>query len=176
LWENSAPGVGFLADVCRAWEEATQPAAEKGVRVVLLRLGIVLSPAGGVLGKMLLPFRMGVGGVIGNGKQYMSWIALDDVIGAVQHALVTDTLRGPVNAVAPYPVTNREFTKTLGRVLRRPTLLPVPALAVRLALGEMADELLLASTRVEPKRLQATGYSFRHPELESALRHVLGRV
>jgi uncharacterized protein (TIGR01777 family) len=176
LWENSAPGVGFLADVCRAWEEATQPAVEKGIRVVLLRIGIVLSPAGGALAKMLLPFRLGVGGVIGSGQQYMSWVALDDVVGAAHHALVTDTLQGPVNAVAPYPVTNREFTKTLGRVLRRPTFLPMPAFAARLALGEMADALLLASTRVEPKRLLATGYSFRYSELEDALRHVLGRA
>ena len=176
LWENSAPGVGFLADVCRAWEEATQPAVEKEIRVVLLRIGIVLSPAGGALAKMLLPFRLGVGGVIGSGQQYMSWVALDDVVGAAHHALVTDTLQGPVNAVAPYPVTNREFTKTLGRVLRRPTFLPMPAFAARLALGEMADALLLASTRVEPKRLLATGYSFRYSELEDALRHVLGRA
>ncbi len=175
LWENSAPGEGFLADVCRAWEEATRPAREKGVRVVLLRIGVVLSPAGGALAKMLLPFKLGIGGVIGSGKQYMSWIALDDVIGAIHHVLTTHTLHGPVNLVAPYPVTNSEFTKTLGRVLQRPTLLPMPAAAARLAFGEMADELLLASTRVEPKQLLATGYTFHYPELEDALRHVLGR-
>ena len=125
---------------------------------------------------MLLPFKLGLGGIIGSGKQYMSWIALDDVVGAVNHALVSDTLRGPVNAVAPFPVTNREFTKTLGRVLGRPTVFPLPAFAARLAFGEMADELLLASTRVEPKRLLATQYTFRCPELDGALRHVLGKA
>jgi uncharacterized protein (TIGR01777 family) len=176
LWENSAFGTGFLAEVCRAWEEATQPAVQKGIRVVLLRIGIVLSPAGGALAKMLIPFQLGLGGVIGSGNQYMSWIALDDVAGVIAHALVTDTLQGPVNAVAPYPVTNREFTKTLGRVLRRPTVFPLPGFAARLAFGEMADALLLASTRVEPKRLLATQYVFRYPELEDALRHLLGKA
>ncbi len=176
LWENSAFGTGFLPEVCRVWEEATQPAVQTGIRVVLLRIGIVLSPTGGALAKMLLPFKLGLGGIIGSGKQYMSWIALDDVVGAVNHALVTDTLRGPVNAVAPFPVTNGEFTRTLGRVLGRPTVFPVPAFAARLAFGEMADELLLASTRVEPKRLLATQYTFRCPELDGALRHVLGRA
>ncbi len=176
LWENSAFGTGFLPEVCRVWEEATQPAVQTGIRVVLLRIGIVLSPTGGALAKLLLPFKLGLGGILGSGKQYMSWIALDDVVGAVNHALVTDTLRGPVNAVAPFPVTNGEFTRTLGRVLGRPTVFPVPAFAARLAFGEMADELLLASTRVEPKRLLATQYTFRCPELDGALRHVLGRV
>jgi hypothetical protein len=176
LWENSTFGTGFLADVCRAWEEATQPAVQKGIRVVLLRLGIVLSPAGGALAKMLLPFKLGLGGVLGRGNQYMSWIALDDVAGAMAHTLVTDTLQGPVNAVAPYPVTNREFTRTLGRILRRPTVFPLPAFAARLVFGEMADALLLASTRVEPKRLLATQYVFRYPELDGALRHLLGKA
>jgi uncharacterized protein len=176
LWENSAFGTGFLAEVCRAWEEATQPAVQKGIRVVLLRIGIVLSPAGGALAKMLIPFKLGLGGVIGSGNQYMSWIALDDVVSVIAHALVTDTLQGPVNAVAPYPVTNREFTKTLGRVLKRPTMFPLPGFGARLAFGEMADALLLASTRVEPKRLLATQYVFRYPELEGALRHLLGKA
>ncbi len=176
LWENSAFGTGFLPEVCRVWEEATQPAVHKGIRVVLLRIGIVLSPAGGALAKLLFPFKLGLGGIIGSGKQYMSWIALDDVAGAIHHALVTDTLQGPVNAVAPFPVTNREFTKTLGWVLGRPTVLPLPAFAAHLALGEMADALLLASTRVEPKRLLATQYAFRCPELDGALRHVLGKA
>jgi uncharacterized protein (TIGR01777 family) len=176
LWENSAFGTGFLPEVCRVWEEATQPAVHKGIRVVLLRIGIVLSPAGGALAKLLFPFKSGLGGIIGSGKQYMSWIALDDVAGAIHHALVTDTLQGPVNAVAPFPVTNREFTKTLGWVLGRPTVLPLPAFAAHLALGEMADALLLASTRVEPKRLLATHYAFRCPELDGALRHVLGKA
>lgn len=176
LWENSTFGTGFLAEVCRAWEDATQPAVQKGIRVVLLRTGIVLSPRGGALAKLLLPFKLGLGGIIGSGKQYMSWIVLDDVAGAIAHALVTDALQGPVNAVAPYPVTNREFARTLGRVLRRPTVFPLPAFATRLVLGEMADALLLASTRAEPKRLLATQYVFRYPELDGALRHLLGRA
>ncbi len=124
---------------------------------------------------MLTPFKLGGGGVIGSGRQYMSWIAIDDVVGAIHHAITCDTLNGPVNVVAPNPVTNRDFTKTLGHVLRRPTIFPVPAFLARLLLGEMADELLLASIRVVPRRLQETGYTFRYPELESALRHVLGR-
>jgi uncharacterized protein (TIGR01777 family) len=174
LTEESPSGVGFLAEVCREWEAACGPAVQKGIRVVNLRTGMVLSAAGGVLQRMLLPFRMGLGGRIGSGRQYMSWIALDDLVGVVVHALTRDTLAGPVNAVAPNPVTNREFTRTLGRVLRRPTVLPVPAFALRLALGEMADALLLASARVESARLVASGYVFRYPELEGALRHVLG--
>ncbi|MBI3291924.1 MAG: TIGR01777 family protein [Elusimicrobia bacterium] len=171
LTEESAPGSGFLAEVCREWEKATEPAVQRGVRVVQLRFGMVLSPAGGALAKMLLPFRMGIGGVLGSGRQYMSWITLNDVVGVIQHALTTDTLKGPVNVVTPHPVTNREFTKTLGRVLGRPTLFPIPAFAARVVFGEMADELLLASTRVQPTRLVATGYRFRSPELEEALRH-----
>ncbi len=175
LQETSPPGTGFLAEVCRAWEAATAPAKEKGMRVVHLRFGMVLSTTGGALAKMLLPFKLGVGGIVGNGRQYWSWITLDDTIGAIHHALMTDTLHGPVNVVAPHPVTNYEFTKTLGRVLNRPTLFPVPAFAARLAFGEMADALLLASTRVAPTQLSATGYVFRYPELEGALRHLLGR-
>jgi uncharacterized protein (TIGR01777 family) len=173
--EDSPAGGGFLAEVCEAWEAASQPARDAGIRTVLLRIGVVLSPAGGALAKMLLPFRLGAGGVIGTGDQYWSWIGLDDVVGAIHHALISDTLEGAVNAVAPQPVTNREFTKTLGRVLSRPTLVPLPGFAARLALGEMADALLLASTRVEPARLLASGYTFRHPELEGALRHCLGK-
>ncbi|MFB3126914.1 MAG: TIGR01777 family oxidoreductase [Candidatus Acidiferrales bacterium] len=175
LTEASAPGSGFLTDTCRAWEAAAQPASEKDIRVVNLRLGVVLSPGGGALAKMLLPFRLGVGGKIGSGRQYMSWIGIDDVVGVIHYALTTDELRGPVNAVAPNPVTNREFTKTLGRVLSRPTIFPMPAFAARLAFGEMADELLLASTRVKPARLQNSGYYFHHPRLEDALRHLLGK-
>ncbi len=174
LKEESASGSGFLSDVCREWEAATQPAVERGIRVVNLRIGIVLSPSGGALAKMLMPFKLGVGGVIGSGRQYMSWITLDDVVGAIQFALTNESLRGPVNAVAPNPVTNREFTHALGRVLSRPTLFPMPAFAARLALGEMADALLLASARVEPARLLASGFIFRHPDLEGALRHLLG--
>jgi uncharacterized protein (TIGR01777 family) len=175
LREDSAPGSGFLAEVCRAWEAATEPAAQKGIRVVRLRIGLVLSATGGALKKMLPPFRMGLGGKIGSGQQYMSWIDLDDLVGAILHALTTEPLAGPVNGVAPNPVTNLEFTKTLGRVLGRPTLFPMPAFAARLAFGEMADALLLASTRVVPTRLSATGFTFRYPQLESALRHVLGK-
>lgn len=176
LHEDSPPGRGFLPEVCKAWEEAAAPAVQKGIRVVFPRIGIVLSPAGGALAKMLLPFKLGVGGVIGSGKQYMSWIALDDVIGALYHALMTDALRGPVNLVAPHPVTNSEFTRTLGQVLHRPTLLPVPAFAARLAFGEMADDLLLSSARIEPRRLMETQYAFRHSELQGALLHLLGKV
>jgi uncharacterized protein len=175
LTEDSAPGSGFLAEVCRAWEAATEPAQQRGIRVVRLRFGVVLSAAGGALAKMLPPFRLGLGGVLGSGRQYMSWIALDDVVAAIQHAIVTDPLQGSTNVVAPQPATNQEFTATLGKVLGRPTILPMPAFAARLMFGEMADELLLASARVQPAKLQASGYSFRYPELERAFRHVLGR-
>ena len=141
-----------------------------------LRIGVVLSAAGGALATMLPPFRFGVGGVLGSGQQYMSWIAIDDLLGSILHVLHTSSLQGPVNAVAPNTTTNREFTKTLGRVLERPTILPVPAPAARLAFGEMADEALLASTRVTPTRLAASGYQFRHAHLEEALRHTLGKA
>lgn len=175
LDETSASGRGFLSEVCRQWEAAAEPAVQRGIRVVWLRLGVVLSPLGGALAKMLPVFRMGLGGKIGSGRQYMSWISLDDVVGAFNHALTNDQLAGPVNAVAPTPVTNSEFTRLLGRVLHRPALFPLPAPAARLAMGEMADELLLASARVKPARLLATGYTFEHSDLESALRHLLGR-
>lgn len=173
LTEQSVPGVGFLADVCREWEAAVEPLAAAGPRIVRLRIGVVLSPDGGALKKMLLPFRLGLGGIIGDGTQYLSWIALDDVVGAIRHALETDSVSGPVNVVSPEPVTNRDYTHTLGKVLARPTVLPLPAFAARLALGEAADALLLASTRVEPARLTQTGYTFRYPTLEGALRHLL---
>ena len=175
LREESAPGTGFLTEVCQAWEAAAAPAVQRGVRVVHLRFGVVLSPAGGALAQMLPPFRRGMGGVVGSGKQYISWIALDDVLGSIQHVLSTETLDGPVNVVAPHPVTNHDFTKTLGNVLGRPTVVPLPAFAARLAFGELADALLLASTRVVPARLQASGYTFQYPELEGALRHLLGK-
>ena len=176
LDEESAKGSGFLADVVQQWEAATQPAREAGIRVVNLRFGVILSPKSGALSKMLLPFKLGGGGRIGNGNQYWSWISIDDAAGAIHHALMTDSLSGPVNAVSPNPVTNQEFTKTLGHVLRRPTIVPMPAFAARLALGEMANELLLASTRVEPKKLQQTGYEFRQATLEVTLRHLLGKT
>ncbi len=175
LTEESPPGGDFLAQVCREWEAAAAEAAKLGMRVVSPRFGVVLSPAGGALQKLLLPFRLGAGGRVGSGEQYWSWIVQDDVVAVIQHAVVTEALAGPVNAVAPTPVTNAEFTRVLARVLRRPAIVPLPAFAARLMLGEMADALLLASARVVPKRLQETGYAFRYPELEGALRHLLGR-
>lgn len=173
LREESKPGKGFLSEVCVAWEEATRSASEKGIRVVNPRIGIVLSADGGALAQMLLPFRMGVGGKIGSGNQYMSWISMGDLLGAICHSIDDDSLAGAVNAVAPKPVTNLEFTQTMGRVLSRPAIVPLPGFAARLLFGEMADGLLLASARVEPARLLATGYEFKHAELETALRHVL---
>ncbi len=175
LKEDSAPGSDFLAQVCREWEAATEPASGAGIRVVYLRFGMILSPAGGALKKMLLPFKLGAGGRIGSGAQFMSWVAIDDAVCAIHHAIVTESLLGAVNAVAPRPVTNAEYTRTLARVLSRPAIAPMPAFAARLAFGEMADALLLASQRVMPTRLQASGYKFRYPELEGALRHLLGR-
>ena len=175
LDETSAAGSGFLSDVCREWETATQPALDRGIRVVNLRIGVVLSTAGGALKKMLLPFQFGAGGRVGSGRQYWSWIALDDLVRVIRYCLEGTQLRGPVNAVAPAPVTNSEFTAVLGRVLRRPTLLPLPAFAARLVLGEMANELLLSSARVIPKRLQESGFTFRHDQIEGALRKELGR-
>ena len=174
LTEDDPPADDFLGALAVAWEGAAVPAAQSGVRVVHPRTGIVLSPVGGALGKMLLPFRLGLGGVVGSGAQYFSWIALDDAVGVILHLLARRDLAGPVNAVAPAPVTNAELTKTLGRVLGRPTLLPVPAAALRLALGELADAVL-ASARVRPQRLVETGYRFQFPDLEGALRHVLAK-
>jgi uncharacterized protein (TIGR01777 family) len=172
--ESDPPADDFLGRLSVEWEAAAEPVRAAGIRVVHLRTGLVLSAAGGALGKMLLPFRAGLGGVIGPGTQYVSWIALDDLAGVVHHLLDRADLEGPVNAVAPAPVTNTVFTKTLGRVLGRPTIAPLPAFALRLALGEMADATLLSSTRVRPERLQASGFRFRFPDLEGALRHVLG--
>lgn len=176
LREESPSGRGFLAQVCREWEAATEPAAKKGIRVVNLRMGIVLGKDGGALAQMLFPFRLGLGGRIGAGGQYMSWIALDDLVGAVQHVLATGSLRGPINAVAPNPVRNAEFAKTLGKVLSRPTIFPLPAFLVRLVFGQMGEEALLWGQRVEPARLKASGYAFRFPELDGALRHILGKA
>jgi uncharacterized protein (TIGR01777 family) len=173
--ESSAPGTGFLADVCREWEAATHGARDAGVRVVNLRTGVVLSSEGGALAKMLAPFKLGVGGMIGTGRQYLSWITLDDLVAVIEFALRTKSLAGPANAVSPNPVTNEEFTKTLGRVLGRPTALPMPAFAARLAFGEMADEMLLGGARVEPQALISAGFSFQFPVLEGALRHLLGK-
>jgi len=175
LKEGSAAGSGFLPDVCKAWEAATVPAVQKGVRVVNLRFGIILSAQGGAFAKMLTPFKMGVGGNLGSGTQYMSWIALDDVVGVIAYALETNSLSGPVNTVCPQAVTNAEFTQTLGRVLRRPTIFPMPAFAARLVFGEMADALLLSSARVVPDVLTQSGYSFQWPDLEGAFRHLLNK-
>lgn len=174
LSEGSTAGTGYLADVCREWEEACSPARGAGIRVVNLRIGVVLSAKGGALQKMLFPFRMGGGGVIGSGKQYWSWVAIDDVVGAIHHCLNHQEISGPVNATAPQPSTNLEFTKTLGKVLHRPTIIPMPGFAARIALGEMATDLLLSSTRVVPQALERSGYQFRCPSLEGALRHELG--
>ena len=176
LTERDAPADDFLGRLAVEWERAAEPATEAGIRVVHPRVGIVLTPAGGALGKMLLPFKLGVGGVLGPGSQYMSWIAIDDLLGVLHHLLERTDIAGGVNAVAPEPVTNAVFTKTLGRVLGRPTIAPAPAFALRLAFGEMADAALLASTRVRPARLEASGYRFRFPDLEGALRHLLGRT
>jgi uncharacterized protein len=175
LTEASGPSRGFLAGVVQQWEAAADPAREAGLRVVHVRTGPVQDAAGAGLPKQALLFRLGLGGRFGSGRQWLSWISLDDVAGAYLHALTSDDLAGPVNAVAPNPVTNAEFTATLARVLRRPAVLHVPAFAPRLALGEFADEMLLVSQRALPARLLETGYRFRFPELEAALRHTLGR-
>ena len=177
LTEESAPGVDWLARMTREWEAAAEPAARRGIRVVHLRAGLVLTPKGGALARMLLPFQLGLGGPVASGRQYWSWIAIDDVVGAVRHLLATPAVGGggPVNLTTPYPVTSREFARTLGRVLGRPALLPVPAFALRLVFGEAADAALLSGSRVVPAKLQASGYAFVYPHLEAALRHVLGR-
>jgi hypothetical protein len=172
--ETDPPAADFFGQLSVEWEAAAAHAAHAGIRVVHPRTGVVLSPTGGALGKMLRPFRLGVGGVVGSGRQYFSWIALDDVVGVIQHLLARSDLVGPVNVSSPEPVTNAELTKTLGRVLGRPTIVPVPAFALRIAFGEVADALL-ASTRMRPERLLATAYRFRFPELEEALRDLLSR-
>jgi uncharacterized protein (TIGR01777 family) len=174
ITERSTPGTGFLAEVVREWEGATAPASETGIRVVNLRFGIVQSADGGALATMLPIFRLGLGGRLGSGRQYVSWVAIDDVVGTIQHALTADSLSGPVNVVAPAPVTNAEYARTLGRVLGRPALVPAPGFTVRLVLGEFAQEVL-GGQRVVPERLGGSGYAFRCAELEPALRHVLGR-
>jgi uncharacterized protein (TIGR01777 family) len=175
LAEHSPAGMSFLAEVCQEWEAAAAPAAALGIRVVHLRLGIVLSDKGGALRKMLPVFKLGLGGRVGDGQAWWSWIALDDVVGAIHHVLANDTLQGPVNVVSPNPVTNADFTKTLGRVLVRPTIFPVPRFAVEKLFGEMGPEVLLASARVHPAKLVESGFQFRFPELELALRYLLGK-
>jgi uncharacterized protein (TIGR01777 family) len=173
LDESSTAGRGFLAELCQQWEAATHPARDANIRVVNLRIGFVLTKRGGGLAKMLTPFRLGLGGVIGSGDQVISWIELGDLVRAIQFALSAAALNGPVNAVAPTPATNREFTKTLGRVLHRPTIFPMPAFAARAAFGEMADEILLTSQRVAPSALSTARFEFQYPQLEQALQHAI---
>lgn len=173
LSESSSAGNDFLAGVCTEWERATAPAADAGVRVVLLRTGVVLSKEGGALGKMLPPFRLGMGGPLGSGEQWMSWIVLEDHLHAMEHCLFVDRMRGAVNVVAPNPVRNSHFVTTLGRVLSRPAVIPVPVMALTLMYGEMARETILASQRALPDALSASGFDFKHPTVEGALRAVL---
>jgi uncharacterized protein (TIGR01777 family) len=174
LDEDSGPGEGFLASVCRQWESATAPAEQAGIPVVKLRLGVILTKDGGIMGSMLRPFKLGLGGKVGSGEQVISWVTMDDVVAVISFLLQNESLRGPINAVAPHPVTNEEFTKTLGRVLSRPTFMAMPAFAARLAFGEMADEMMLSSTRVAAKVLDDAGFKFQYPELEGAVRAMLG--
>lgn len=173
MTETSSAGDTFLAEVCKEWEAESRRAEDMGIRTVLLRTGIVLSKDGGALATMLTPFKLGVGGVVGSGKQWMSWVSLDDVIGIIEYTLENEKLRGAVNVVSPHPVTNEEFTKTLGSVLYRPTFLPLPEFAVNMVFGEMGDALLLDSTRVIPKRLIDAGYKFKHTALKIALEQAL---
>jgi len=173
LNEKSAAGTGFLADVCREWEAANQPATDAGIRTVQIRTGIVLSAEGGALKKMLPPFRMGVGGRLGSGRQWMSWIHIQDMVGGIHHVIKTDLLQGPVNFVAPRPVTNAEFTETLASVLQRPAMFPIPVVAIQTIFGQMGQEVLLSSQRVEPARLVTSGYPFHCSELRKALEAVL---
>ena len=165
----------FLAETCKEWEDATKAASEAGVRVINTRFGIILSPKSGAMSKLLLPFQLGLGGIIGNGKQIMSWIALDDVVYAINYLIQDSSISGPVNFTTPEPVTNHEFTKTLGKVLNRPTIFPVPAFGAKLVFGEMADALLLSSAKVQPVKLIASRFKYAYPDLESALRHLLGK-
>lgn len=175
LTEESAPGEDFLSVLAQDWEKEAARAADFGIRAVMLRFGVILAPHGGALERMLLPFQLGLGGRLGSGRQWMSWLTLPEAVHLIRQAIENDDLSGPVNAVAPNPVTNAEFTRTLGKVLGRPTIFPAPAFALRLALGEMADALLLSSQRVVPLKLQARSYRFQHPELEGGLRVVLAR-
>lgn len=174
LIESSAPGQGFLPQLCREWEEATSIARRSGIRTVNLRIGLVLSPRGGMLGNILPPFKMGLGGTLGLGRHYMSWISIDDLVDAIVFALENESVSGPVNGTAPNPVTNREFTATLARALHRPAFLPVPSPLLKLLPGGMAREALLASARVEPEKLQRAGFKFNHPDLNGALAALLG--
>jgi uncharacterized protein (TIGR01777 family) len=175
LTESSARGAGFLADVCSDWEASAAPASEAGIRVVRLRFGMILDPRGGALARMLPPFKAGLGGRLGPGDQFMSWITREDAIGAIRHVLATPSVRGPVNAVSPEPLTNREFTSELGRALGRPTVFPMPSFAAKLLFGQMAEELLLSSQRVYPRVLEESGYRFRHRRIADAFQALLGK-
>ncbi|MBU1712853.1 MAG: TIGR01777 family oxidoreductase [Proteobacteria bacterium] len=175
LTEDAPPGDDFISKVCSAWEKSAQAAVDAGIRVAFMRIGIALSPAGGALLRLLLPFRAGLGGKIASGSQFMSWVGIDDVVGAFFHVLADNKIAGPVNVVSPNPVTNLEFTKTLGRVLSRPAVFSIPAAAINLAFGEMGREVLLSSTKVLPEKLLETGYRFRNPDLSGALSHLLGK-
>ena len=174
MCEDDAPGAGFLADMCRDWEAAVGPAVEKGIRVVNIRIGVVLSRGGGALAEMLTPFRMGVGGPAGTGRQFISWIHMDDVAGAISHLLADTSAARPVNIVGPNPVTNAEFARALAAVLSRPAVVRTPASVLRMLVGAVADETILSSTRVEPARLLKSGYAFQYPVLGNALRQLLG--
>ena len=171
--ESASAGTGFLADVCREWEAATQPARDAGIRVVNLRMGMVLSAAGGGLPRMLGPFKAGLGGVTGSGNQYVAWISLDDLVGIIMLAIADDSLVGPVNAVSPEPVTNRQFVTTLAKLLHRPAAVTLPAMAVKLMFGEMGQALLLEGVRARPAKLLERGFAFRFPDIESALKNEL---
>lgn len=172
--EDAKPGTGFLSEVVQAWEANSLPAAEAGIRVVNLRIGVVLAKEGGALSKMLMPFKMGVGGVVGSGNQMMSWVSLEDLIGMIHFSLMTDSLSGPVNGVAPNPVSNRQFTQALAKVLKRPAIFPMPAPVVKVVFGEMGEALLLEGVEVQPNRLKAAGYQFLHSNLPEALAFELG--
>jgi uncharacterized protein len=175
LREDSPSGEGFAAEVCREWEAAAQPAAKAGIRTAQMRIGVVMSAEGGALPKMLPAFRMGLGGKLGSGRQWWTWVSVRDVVGAIEHVLDHESLSGPVNTVAPNPVTNAEFTRILASAIHRPAIFPMPAFAVRLVFGEMGEELFLGSQRVEPAKLAASGYQFQHPELKIALKEILNR-
>ena len=171
--ESSKAGSGFASELCQQWEATTQPLKQAGTRVVNIRTGIVLSPAGGALQKMLLHFKLGLGGILGSGKQYVSWLSIDDMVDMVKFVISNESISGPVNMVSPEPVTNSQLTKALGSALHRPTFFPMPAIIARLLFGEMADELLLSSTRVRPEKMLESGYRFHHADLSEALKYLL---
>ena len=171
--EGTEPGKGFLSDLCVKWEKATMPAVRAGVRVIQLRSGVVLSAKGGALAKMLTPFKLGLGGRLGNGRQYLSWIMIDDYVGALYHLMTSENIQSPVNVVSPEPETNREFTKILAKVLNRPAIFPIPAFVLKTLLGQVAEEILLSSTRAIPQLLMGSGFEFKYPALEDALKKCL---